>query len=89
MTAAATRKRTIGQAVADLRSHPARSRLEQYDVGALKKALPPGSRWMWGDRGKPDCQVCRGLGYVRLGDLPVSHRDFGRLFLCECCEEKS
>lgn len=34
-------------------------------------------------RGKEDCQVCGGLGFVR-HDVPVGHPDFGRLFPCAC-----
>jgi len=77
--------RTIGQAVADLRAHVARNRAEKFNVAALQRALPLGSRWLWGDVGRPDCRVCLGLGFVRL-DVPVGHPDFGRLFLCDCCE---
>jgi len=82
-----TGKRTIGQAVADLRAAnaPARNRAEKFNVAALRKALPPDSRWMWGDVGKPDCRVCLGLGFVRL-DVPVGHPDFGWLFDCPCRE---
>ncbi|MBN1876284.1 MAG: ATP-binding protein [Anaerolineae bacterium] len=33
--------------------------------------------------GKPECPLCKGLGYVSL-DVPVDHPDFGRLFPCTC-----
>ena len=37
-------------------------------------------------RGRPDCPVCGGLGYVRR-DLAVDHPDFGRVTPCTCVEE--
>ncbi len=33
--------------------------------------------------GRPDCPLCRGMGYVRL-DVPVDHPSFGKLFPCTC-----
>lgn len=33
--------------------------------------------------GDPDCEVCNGVGYLRL-DVPVGHPQFGKLQVCQC-----
>ena len=48
--------------------------------------LPPGSRWHPGDPGHPNCKVCEGTGYLRIEDLPVTHKYFGQLIFCECVD---
>lgn len=35
------------------------------------------------EAGKPDCDICGGLGYIRT-DHPVGHPDFGKLEICAC-----
>lgn len=50
-----------------------------------RAALPPGSRWMPGDPGKPSCQMCKGTGYVSL-DVGVNSPHFGKLFVCDCVQ---
>ena len=37
--------------------------------------------------GDPDCEICRGMGYIRL-DVPLGHPNFGRLFPCPCRMEE-
>lgn len=36
-----------------------------------------------GALGDPDCEICKGTGYVRY-DHPVGHPDFGKLQVCAC-----
>jgi len=55
----------------------------QKMVRDWKSMLPVGSRWHPGDPGDPACQICEGIGYLRV-DLPVGHPDFGKLLLCYC-----
>lgn len=45
--------------------------------------LPEGSLWYPGSTGKPACQICHGLGWVRR-DLPFGHPGFGKLSQCDC-----
>jgi DNA replication protein DnaC len=33
--------------------------------------------------GDPNCEICGGIGYIRL-DLPVGHPDFGKVQICPC-----
>ena len=54
----------------------------QY-VANWRDYVPKGSKWDPGSPGKPDCTVCKGLGYLRQ-DLPVGHPLFGKLWLCDC-----
>ena len=58
------------------------SRNVQY-VSDWRERIPQWSRWTPGCPGLPDCETCKGLGYVRL-DLPIGHPDQGKLFLCDC-----
>ena len=46
--------------------------------------IPAGSRWHPGDPGNPKCKSCEGTGYLRIEGLPMGHRYFGKLVLCEC-----
>lgn len=33
--------------------------------------------------GDPNCEICAGIGYIRL-ELPVGHPDFGKVQICTC-----
>lgn len=48
-----------------------------------KALVPAGSKWFPGCIGLADCTVCKGTGFLRL-DLPVGHKYFGKLMLCDC-----
>ena len=37
--------------------------------------------------GDPDCEICHGMGYIRL-DVPLGHPSFGKLFPCTCRMEE-
>jgi len=37
--------------------------------------------------GDPACDICRGMGYIRL-DVPLVHPNFGKLFPCTCRMEE-
>lgn len=49
-----------------------------------RSMIPAGSKWFPGCPGKPDCTQCEGRGYMRLEGLPVGHKYFGKVFLCDC-----
>lgn len=74
----------IASAIARAQSG-ATTNAQQY-IRNWKETLPPGSRWMPGDMGDPNCAHCRGLGYVKLA-LRVGHPDFGKMFTCDCAAE--
>jgi len=50
--------------------------------------IPRGSRWNPGDPGNPACTVCDGTGWLRLDGLSISNPNFGRLFFCECVNNR-
>ena len=52
-----------------------------------KAQLPEGSLWFPGSKGKPGCKICMGMGWLRK-DVGVYDKDFGKLFLCDCVNEK-
>ena len=78
-----TKLRLINEVLAELRQE----HFNPKDDEEWRKALPPGSRWQPGYPGDPACKICEGTGFLRL-DLPVGHRYFGQVFLCECTEGK-
>lgn len=52
-------------------------------VDNWKSLLPEGSQWFPGSTGKPDCKICKGIGWVR-HDVPLRDPEFGKLHPCEC-----
>jgi hypothetical protein len=75
--------KTIKQLMHEMKAYKSRPQM----VGNWRDYIPKGSRWQPGDPGDPKCMICEGTGYLRV-DLPLSHPDFGRLFLCECAKTK-
>ncbi len=74
-----TKPTLIGEVLEELRQEARQGR----PLDGTLANLPKGSRWYPGCPGDPACKVCEGRGYLRL-DLPVGHRYFGKIFLCEC-----
>ena len=59
-----------------------RARTNVY-VPDWEQHLPEGSLWSPGSMGKPDCTICKGLGWVRY-ERPMGHPEFGKCFHCPC-----
>lgn len=62
---------TASQALHEMRNQ------RPEDTAQAKHAPPPKLP------GEPGCVHCLGLGYVRF-DLPITHKFFGKIFLCDC-----
>ena len=80
----ADKPKTLKQALAELTTLKQKPAL----VPDWRAYLPPGSIWVPGDRGKPDCSICHGLGYIS-PDVPRGHPLWGKAFPCECWAEES
>jgi hypothetical protein len=74
---------SINAALEEMKQQPRRQK--EY-VKDWRNMIPKGSRWFPGCPGNPSCKDCDGMGYVRL-DVPVSHKYFGKIFLCTCVDE--
>lgn len=59
--------KTLAKVQSDIQKAPSQNTLSLTNVG----------------RGKPDCPVCGGVGYVRY-DVPLGHEKFGRVEPCAC-----
>jgi hypothetical protein len=80
--------RTIVKTVKDVLAEMATTTGAPELVRDWKQYIPGWSRWHPGDPGDPNCRDCEGTGYVRLPDLPVNHKYFGKILFCHCAEHK-
>lgn len=71
---------TLQQALESMKSG---ARVVDDKSNDWRAGLPVGSRWRPGDPGRPNCQACKGVGYVTL-DVGINHPSFGKLFVCQC-----
>lgn len=79
-----TETRKVADYLAQARANAEKGRMGQAKfVHDWKSRIPSWSRWSPGMPGDPSCEHCKGIGYVRF-DLPVGHKDQGKLFECEC-----
>lgn len=72
----------LGDAIGRTQDRPAILKGKNL-VPDWKLHIPEYSHWHPGDVGDPFCRTCLGTGWVRQ-DLPVWHKDFGHLLLCDC-----
>lgn len=79
---------TLTEAVAQLRAELENGASRPRLVADWQAQIPSGSRWSPEMLGNADCPTCKGMGYVRF-DLPINHTLFGKLFICECAQEKA
>lgn len=85
MNANGIHEQTIGFALQNMKASKQMRRL----VHNWQELVPADSMWEPGMPGQPDCKECKGLGYIRIGGLAITHPYFGKLFLCSCVKPET
>ena len=79
---------SMDEVIAEMKANTVRAENARRFVADWRSMIPAWSLWRPGCIGKPDCMLCKGLGYVG-EDLPVGHPYFGRLHHCRCTGKSS